>query len=143
MVWNWQQADWPLFTYNKALLDEAEARFLRQSGMLVGSYRHVSEGDKATLTIDLMSNEAFKTSEIEGEILNRESLHSSIRRHFGFDPGRQKILPAERGIADMMVDIYRNYADPLRACSRSFNGKLIQGILTNGGIHEAPIPERR
>ncbi len=32
---------------------------------------------------------------------------------------------------------------PLRACSRSFNGKLIQGILTNGGIHEAPIPERR
>ncbi len=31
----------------------------------------------------------------------------------------------------------------LRACSRSFNGKLIQGILTNGGIHEAPIPERR
>ena len=113
MTWNWQQADWPNFTYKRALLDEAEAIFLRQSGMLVGSYRHVSEGDKATLTIDLMSNEAFKTSEIEGEILNRESLHSSIRRHFGFDPGKQKILPAERGIADMMVDIYRNYADPL------------------------------
>ena len=34
-------------------------------------------------------------------------------------------------------------ATVLRACSRSFNGKLIQGILTNGGIHEAPIPERR
>ncbi|MGB9151854.1 MAG: Fic family protein, partial [Alphaproteobacteria bacterium] len=67
----------------------------------------------ATLTIDLMSNEAFKTSEIEGEILNRESLRSSIRRHFGLDPGKQKIQPAERGIADMMIDLYRNYAAPL------------------------------
>ena len=113
MIWNWQQADWPNFTYNRTAQEAAEAAFLRGAGVLVGSYRHVGEEDKAQLTVDLMSNEAFKTSEIEGEILNRASLHSSIRRHFGLDGGKQKASPAERGIADMTIDLYRNYADPL------------------------------
>jgi Fic family protein len=113
MTWNWQQADWPHFTYTKARFESLEAQSLRQSGVLLGSYRHVHDEDKAALTIDLMSDEALKTSAIEGEILNRDSLHSSIRGHFGLDPGRRKIPPAERGIADMMVDLYRSPAAPL------------------------------
>ncbi|MFZ1107946.1 MAG: Fic family protein [Rhodomicrobium sp.] len=113
MIWNWQQTDWPHFTYGKAQFEELEAQFLRQSGILLGSYRHLREDDKAGLAIELMTGEALKTSEIEGEILNRDSVHSSIRRHFGLDPGPQKISPAERGIADMMVDLYRKPAEPL------------------------------
>jgi Fic family protein len=113
MIWNWQQPDWPDFTYSKARFDELEAQFLRQSGVLLGSYRHVHEDDKAILAIELMSDEALKTSEIEGEILNRDSVRSSICRHFGLDPGAAKVSPAERGIADMMVDLYRNPVAPL------------------------------
>jgi Fic family protein len=113
MIWNWQQPDWPDFTYSKARFEELEAQFLRQSGVLLGSYRHVREDGKAALAIELMSDEALKTSAIEGEILNRDSVHSSIRRHFGLDPGPRKASPAERGIADMMVDLYRNPAEPL------------------------------
>ncbi len=113
MIWNWQQTDWPRFTYDKAQFDEPGAQFLRQSGVLLGSFRHMPEDGKTGLAIELMTGEAIKTSEIEGEILNRDSVHSSIRKHFGLDPGPQKISPAERGIADMMVDLYRNPAEPL------------------------------
>ncbi|MDE1900952.1 MAG: Fic family protein [Alphaproteobacteria bacterium] len=113
MIWNWQQEDWPNFTYDKASLEEAEGRFLRQSGVLQGSYKHIGDEDKAILTVDLMSDEAYKTSEIEGEILDRASLHSSIQRHFGLTSDARKVPAAERGIADMMIDLYRNYADPL------------------------------
>ncbi len=113
MIWNWQQPDWPVFTDSKARFDELEAQFLRQSGVLLGSYRHVRDDDKAVLAIELMSDEALKTSEIEGEILNRDSVHSSIRRHFGLDPGPGKVSPAEKGIADMMVELYRNPVAPL------------------------------
>ncbi len=108
MIWNWQQPDWPDFTYSKARFEQLEAQFLRQSGVLLGSYRHVREDDKAVLAIELMTGEALKTSAIEGEILNRDSVHSSIRKHFGLDPGPGKVSPAERGIADMMIDLYRN-----------------------------------
>ena len=113
MIWNWQQEDWPKFSYDKASLEEAEGAFLRQSGILQGSYKHIGDADKTVLTVDLMSDEAYNTSEIEGEILDRASLHSSIRRHFRLDSDKGKIPPAERGIADMMIDLYRHFADPL------------------------------
>jgi Fic family protein len=113
MKWNWQHKDWPEFKYDSAALSELENRFLQQSGMLQGTLRHVGEDDKSRLTVDLMSTEAISTSEIEGEILNRDSVQSSIRRNFGLDSDDRRILPAEQGIAEMMVDLYRTFGEPL------------------------------
>ncbi len=113
MKWNWQRKDWPEFRYDPSALNELENRFLRQSGMLQGTLRHIGEDDKLHLTVDLMSTEAINTSEIEGEILNRDSVQSSIRRNFGLDTGNQRIPPAEQGIAEMMVDLYRTFDKPL------------------------------
>ncbi len=113
MNWNWQQNDWPEFRYDSSALSESESRFLRQSGMLQGTLKHIGEDDKMRLTVDLMSTEAINTSEIEGEILNRDSVQSSIRRNFGLDTDNQRIPPAEQGIAEMMVDLYRAYNKPL------------------------------
>jgi Fic family protein len=113
MTWNWQKRSWPHFTFKSPLLAEAEARFLHQSGVFLGALKHVSSEDKNTLLVDLISNEALKTSAIEGEILNRDSLQSSIRRNFGLDTKNQKIPLAEQGIAEMMVDLYKTFANPL------------------------------
>ncbi len=113
MEWNWQQKDWPKFHYNSAALNELEGRFLLQSGMLQGTLKHIGADDKMRLTIDLMSTEAINTSEIEGEILNRDSVQSSIRRNFGLDTDNRRIPPAEQGIAEMMVDLYRTFDEPL------------------------------
>jgi len=113
MKWNWQQNEWPDFRYDSSALSEFESRFLRQSGMLQGTLKHIGEDDKIRLTIDLMSTEAINTSEIEGEILNRDSVQSSIRRNFGLDTDNRRIPPAEQGIAEMMVDLYRTFDEPL------------------------------
>jgi len=113
MIWNWQKRSWPRFTFKSSLLAEAESRFLHQSGVFLGALKHVSSEDKNTLLVDLISNEALKTSAIEGEILNRDSLQSSIRRNFGLDTKNQKIPLAEQGIAEMMVDLYKTFAHPL------------------------------
>lgn len=109
MKWNWQKTDWPKFTYNNSTLDALEKEFLYQSGILTGTLVHLSENDKNQLKIDIFSNEALKTSEIEGEYLNRDSLQSSIRKHFGLDTDARKIEPAEQGIADMMIDLYKSF----------------------------------
>lgn len=69
------------------------------------NFKHVEENDGIILTVDLISNEAIKTSVIEGEILNRYSVQSSIRRNFGLDTDNRKVSPAEQGIAEMMVDL--------------------------------------
>lgn len=113
MTWNWQQTDWPDFSYKPGALAAHESRFLHNSGVLLGALMHLNPTDKDQLTIDLMSNEALKTSEIEGEHLSRDSLQSSIRNQLGLAVDKRKASPAEEGIAEMMVDLYRTFADPL------------------------------
>lgn len=111
--WNWQLADWPDFRWDRTKLDAMEADFLRQAGEFIGAIKHVAEDEKEVLTVDLISDEALKTSEIEGEILNRDSLQSSVRRNLGLETDGRRIPAAEQGIAEMMVDLYRNFAEPV------------------------------
>lgn len=113
MAWIWQHQDWPNFRFDEKELAVFENAFLQKAGMLYGAMRHVNEDDRNALTIQLMSEEALKTSEIEGEILDRESVQSSIQRQFGLKTPKKKISPAEQGISEMMVDVYNTYNAPL------------------------------
>src|SRR5882757_5818696 len=113
MTWNWQQPDWPDIAYDLKALEPLEQRFLLQSGEFIGACKHIGADDQETLKIELITDEAVKTSEIEGEILDRASIQSSLRHQFGLGTEPAKVKPAERGISKMMVDLYRNYATPL------------------------------
>jgi Fic family protein len=114
MRWNWEQPDWPTFTYDKEALEPLEREFLLRSGEFLGVFRHVSQDDRDQIRIDLISEEALKTSAIEGEYLNRDSVQSSLRQQLGLGGGEAKrIPPAERGIAEMMADVYLHFADTL------------------------------
>jgi Fic family protein len=86
---------------------------LRQSGVFMGVFRHVGADDQIALRIELISEEAIKTSEIEGEFLNRDSVQSSLRHQFGLGPEDSNIPAAECGIASLMTDLYEHFADPL------------------------------
>ncbi len=113
MIWNWQQKYWPEFRWDAGALETQEQQFLHQAGIVSGCLKHMSEDEKSGLTVELISTEALKTSEIEGDILDRDSVQSSVLRNFGLDTDTRHIPPAERGIAEMMVDLYRTFAEPL------------------------------
>lgn len=113
MTWNWRHKDWPHFIYNADEFERFEIEFVHRAGIMHGSMKHISEDDKETLTINLISNEALKTSEIEGELLNRNSLQSSIRRHFGLKTDNRRVSPAEQGVSEMLVDLYKNTTSEL------------------------------
>ncbi|MDR0934251.1 MAG: Fic family protein [Burkholderiaceae bacterium] len=115
MRWNWQQEDWPHFAYDKTALAPLEERFLRASGEFIGIFRHVDTKDQDALRIELISEEALKTSEIEGEILDRVSVQSSLRQQFGLDvKGSGRVRQQERGIAEMMSQLFTTFAEPLQ-----------------------------
>lgn len=111
--WNWEQADWPHFKYDREALEPLEREFLLRSGEFLGVFRHVGSDDRDEIRIDLISEEALKTSAIEGEYLDRESLQSSLRLQFGLSGEARRVPPAERGIAEMMADVYLRFAAPL------------------------------
>lgn len=113
MKWNWQQPDWPNFTWDSARFRQAEERFLLRSGMFAGTLQHLGPEQQEQLTVEAMSLEALTTSAIEGEILDRASVQSSIRKQLGLAGDKRRAKPSEQGIAEMMVDLYRTFADPL------------------------------
>lgn len=121
-TWNWQQDDWPHFCWDKDALAGVEAQFLHQSDILIGATKHFTEDNKNLLVVDLITGEAMKTSEIEGEYLNRDSVQSSILRNFGLDTDNRRVEPAVRGIADMMTDLYKTLINRLHI-PRCMTGK--------------------
>jgi Fic family protein len=113
MKWNWQQPDWPAFSWSRERLAKAEAQFLVDSGMARGAMLHLDGDGRDRLRVESMSEEAVTTSEIEGELLDRDSVRSSIRRQLGLATDNRRASPAELGIAEMMVDLHDNSMEPL------------------------------
>ena len=103
MSWIWQHPDWPNFTLDRSRLQPLEARFLHEAGRRIGSWRHLDAQDQTELRVQWLSTEALESSAIEGEMLDRASLQSSIRRHFGLSGDRRAASPAEAGVAEMMM----------------------------------------
>jgi Fic family protein len=113
MTWNWEQLAWPDFKYAPKALEPLEKQFLVDSGEFVGAYKHIGPNDRNALKIELISDEAIKTSEIEGELLNRDSVQSSLRKQFGLGQDASKATPTELGIAEMMANLYETFAAAL------------------------------
>jgi Fic family protein len=113
MRWNWQQPDWPAFRYDAAALRLAEDRFLKGAGVAVGSMTHLGDEDRQSLTISLIAQEAVDSSAIEGEVLDRASVQSSVARHLGIKADQRRANAAEAGAAELMAGLYQDYRAPL------------------------------
>jgi Fic family protein len=127
-IWNWTLDNWPQFTYDTETLRSLEYKFSQRFGTVLGTLMHLADDVKEVLLVEILSNEAIKTSAIEGDILNRDSVQSSIKRNLGFSVDHRKASAAEFGISEMMVDLYLNY-------NQSLSDQLLfewHKMLTNG-----------
>jgi len=113
MLWNWQLADWPNFRFDASRLRDAETRFLKGAGVVVGAMHHIDGDARQGIVVELISQEMVDSSAIEGEVLDRASVQSSIARQLGFASDQRRSNPAEAGAAELMADLYRRYAEPL------------------------------
>jgi Fic family protein len=113
MRWNWQQPDWPNFVYDAKRLRSREDRFLKGAGILVGVMAHLDADDRQNLSIELMAQEAVDSSAIEGEILDRASVQSSVAKHLGIKADHRRANAAEAGAAELMANLFRSYREPV------------------------------
>jgi Fic family protein len=105
---------WPRFHWNSDGLAKQLAAVRLRQGRLIGrmqalGFRQQEEAVLATLTEDVV-----KSSEIEGEILERQQVRSSIARRLGMEIGA--LSPADRdveGVVEMVLDATQNYASRL------------------------------
>jgi Fic family protein len=113
MAWLWQQKDWPTFTFDASKYQVQEDVFYTNSGRVSGSIEHLELEQGETFKINVLCQEAVATSIIEGELLDRDSVQSSIRKHMGLKTDHRRASAAEAGVAEMHVDVYSRYAEPL------------------------------
>jgi Fic family protein len=113
MAWNWELEEWPTFAWRPEHLRAKEQSFVENAAIAVGTTRHLGKDDREDLVIELLSSDALSTSAIEGEVLDRDSVQSSLRRQLGMSSAGLRSRPAEAGIAEMMADLYRHPLSPI------------------------------
>jgi Fic family protein len=108
--------DWPQFDWNPERIAESLVAIRHQQGRLLGHMEALGFNLRQEATLQVLTEDVLKSSEIEGERLDAEEVRSSIARRLGIDIGALK--PADRnveGVVEMMLDATRHFAQPLTA----------------------------
>jgi len=110
----WQASDWPTWRFDLAALAGPMAEVSRAQGLLMGRLADVGMALRDQASLAALTEDVVKTSEIEGEQLNVESVRSSIARRLGVDIGA--LAPVDRhveGVVEMVLDATANCHAPV------------------------------
>lgn len=105
---------WPNFTWNQERLTQPLAAMRHRQGLLIGKMQALGFKLREEAVLNTLTEDVIKSSEIEGEVLDRDQVRSSIARRLGIDAGA---LPAADrhvdGVVEMMLDATQKYKEPL------------------------------
>lgn len=110
----YQLKDWPRFQWKQEKLAELLASIRHRQGRLIGYMHGLGFNLQAEATLETLTLDVLKSSEIEGELLNPDQVRSSIARRLGLDIAG--LIPSDRsveGVVEMMLDATQNYNYPL------------------------------
>ena len=113
MSYNWQQEDWPTFRYDLSGAEDALFAIAERTGHASGLLKGLTADAQTDATVEMMVIEAMKTSEIEGELLNRRDVMSSIRKNLGMDGGPAGGDKRAEGAAALMIAVRNDFSAPL------------------------------
>lgn len=116
MTYIHERADWPNLTWDDSAIAQPLAAVRHRQGRLIGRMEALGFALREEAVLRTLTEDVLKSSEIEGEVLDREQVRSSIARRLGMDV--VGLVPADRdveGVVEMMLDATQNYAQPLTA----------------------------
>jgi Fic family protein len=105
---------WPHFKWDAAKIVGKLAVVRNRQGRLTGRMEEFGFRLRTEANLEALTEEVTKSSEIEGEVLSRDQVRSSLARRLGVDIGA--LTPAERnveGIVEMTLDATGKYSSSL------------------------------
>lgn len=102
--------NWPIFKWNSEKLLPLLAYVRNRQGKLIGKMGALGFELQNEANLEILTIEILKSTEIEGEFLDREQVRSAIARRLGLDISG--LVYSERnvdGIVDLMLDATTNY----------------------------------
>jgi Fic family protein len=114
MIYNWQKPDWPQFTFSLENVEELLFTYMLEVGTINGYLAGLDEIDQLDALIRTMVAEALKSSEIEGEYLDREDVKSSVRNNLGLNNPKETVKDKRsKGMSSLLADVRSTYKAPL------------------------------
>jgi Fic family protein len=110
----WQRPEWIEWQFDSGHLSELLSKVTLERGRLLGSMQALGFKFAEEATLRVLTEDVIKSSEIEGEKLNPESVRSSLARRLGMDIGA--LAPADRhvdGVVEMVLDATQRYDQTL------------------------------
>ena len=103
MRYNWQQPDWPNFRYDLSAVEDLLFAFAEKTGHIAGLLQGLPDNAQQETILSLMVSEAVKTSEIEGEFIQRSDVMSSIRNNLGLNPAHEEVRDKKaQGVGELL-----------------------------------------
>lgn len=134
-----QLNDWPDFTWDQEKLANRLAEVRHRQGRLLGRMEALGFPLQKEATLETLTLDVLKSSEIEGEILNTDQVRSSIARRLGMDVAG--LVPADRdveGVVEMMLDATQNYQSVLSE-QRIFDWHAALFPTGKSGLHKIVV----
>lgn len=116
MTYIHERDDWPAFRWSDERLVARLAAVRHRQGRLIGRMGALGSAMRSEAVLVTLTEDVLKSSEIEGEHLDKAQVRSSIARRLGIDIGG--LVPADRhveGVVEMMLDATQDYEAPLTA----------------------------
>ncbi len=112
--WIWQQTNWPDFTWDEGRLSPLLSRARKQQGHLLGAARLLDTSLSLEAQAQILVEDGFNTSAIEGEQIDMDSIRSSVARHLGLPvAGLPNPSRSVDGLVEVLLDATREYTVPL------------------------------
>lgn len=116
MKYIWQSDSWPRLVWKSDILLPLLGQARLAQGNLLGHVKRLGFKLGEEARADILTEEAIKTSAIEGERLNRQAVRSSVARHLGLPT--VGLGPATRsvdGLIEVLLDATQDYGEALTA----------------------------
>ncbi|CAN5358161.1 Fic family protein [soil metagenome] len=110
----YENPSWPNFTWDKEILIKPLSIVSHRQGRLIGRMEGLGFNLQSEAMLQSMTLEILKSNEIEGEILDRDQVRSSIARRLGMDIAG--LVTADRnidGVVEVMLDATQKFQEPL------------------------------
>src|SRR6266567_988423 len=107
-----ERKQWPELSWNQAQLAGLLAEVRHLQGRLLGRMESLGFGLREEATLETLTQDVIKTSEIEGEKLDAQQVRSSIARRLGLDIGAGPQIDRNvEGVVEMMLDATRQHGE--------------------------------
>lgn len=139
MAYIYQLKNWPNFKWNQKKLEKVLAGVRHRQGKLLGRMDGLGFALQNEATLETLTLDVLKSSEIEGEILNPDQVRSSIARRLGMDIAG--LVPTDRsveGVVEMMLDATQNYTISLTG-DRLFGWHAALFPTGRSGMHKIVV----